>query len=358
MLHENQTPFGETNCLNCETPLTGTYCSSCGQKANLHKDSFWHMAGHFIGDYFHYDNKFWTTIKSLFKRPGEATLEYMDGKRAKYLNPIQLYIFVVTIFVLVTLRADSTENETTDASGKKHEIASSTPLIVLENTDGKLLDTSSGMQQKAVHERDSAKNKKKSTHLGINTNGGKNVIGLGPWTPVENTLNEYDSVQNSLPEAKQDGMLKRALRRKALSYNSYSAEAFEEKYWEAFRHNIPKVLFLLLPFFALLLKLFFWNSKRYYVDHLIFSLHFHSMLFLMIIVDFLAVAIWENELFDEILSYLLLAGSTTYLFLSLIRVYQSSVFMTLLKQFLLFVVYLSTFILSMLFLLFITFLLL
>ncbi len=77
----------EENCLNCGYPLIGKFCGNCGQKAFLHKDSFWHMASHFIGDYFHYDSKFWITLKTLFTKPGIVTLEFIQGKRVKYLTP-------------------------------------------------------------------------------------------------------------------------------------------------------------------------------------------------------------------------------------------------------------------------------
>jgi len=93
----------EEHCLNCGEELHGRYCSHCGQKAGLRKDSFGHMVVHFIGDYFHYDNKFWTTFKALITKPGQVTLDYIEGRRARYLNPIQLYIFVVTVIVLLTI---------------------------------------------------------------------------------------------------------------------------------------------------------------------------------------------------------------------------------------------------------------
>lgn len=48
-------------------------------------------------------------------------------------------------------------------------------------------------------------------------------------------------------------------------------------------HNIPKLMFLLLPFFALILKLLYVRKNVYLVDHAIFTLHFHSFLFLLLL---------------------------------------------------------------------------
>jgi hypothetical protein len=43
---------------------------------------------------------------------------------------------------------------------------------------------------------------------------------------------------------------------------------------------LPQVLFLLMPLFALLLKLFYIFKRRLYMEHLIVALHSHSFIFL------------------------------------------------------------------------------
>jgi hypothetical protein len=46
--------------------------------------------------------------------------------------------------------------------------------------------------------------------------------------------------------------------------------------------DIPKMMFVLLPAFALSLKLIYLRSKRLYIEHLIFSLHLHAFIFLLL----------------------------------------------------------------------------
>jgi uncharacterized membrane protein len=48
------------------------------------------------------------------------------------------------------------------------------------------------------------------------------------------------------------------------------------------QHNVPKMMFLLLPLFALILKIAFSKSKKFYVEHLIYSFHLHCFLFLFL----------------------------------------------------------------------------
>lgn len=44
---------------------------------------------------FHVEGKIWHTLPMLAIRPGRLTREYIDGRRARYLSPIALFLFVV-----------------------------------------------------------------------------------------------------------------------------------------------------------------------------------------------------------------------------------------------------------------------
>jgi hypothetical protein len=45
--------------------------------------------------------------------------------------------------------------------------------------------------------------------------------------------------------------------------------------------SAPTVMFLLLPVFALLLKLLYIRSNRFYVEHFVFALHYHALAFVL-----------------------------------------------------------------------------
>ena len=51
---------------------------------------------------------------------------------------------------------------------------------------------------------------------------------------------------------------------------------------------LPATMFVLLPVVALIFKFWYLFAKRYYVEHLIFSLHNHSFIFVSLIVLLLA----------------------------------------------------------------------
>jgi hypothetical protein len=87
-------------CLNCGATVTGAYCSACGQKAHVHR-SVLHAVEEFLHGITHFDSKLWNTLPLLFFRPGKLTREYVEGKRARYVAPVAL--FLLTIFSMFLL---------------------------------------------------------------------------------------------------------------------------------------------------------------------------------------------------------------------------------------------------------------
>jgi hypothetical protein len=88
-------------CDNCSLRLTGPFCAACGQKAqplNPTLPAFLHDFSH---EMLHVDGKIFRTLRRLFGSPGFLTREYFDGRRARWISPIRLYlIFSVVYFAL------------------------------------------------------------------------------------------------------------------------------------------------------------------------------------------------------------------------------------------------------------------
>mgnify|MGYP003521863268 FL=1 len=64
------------------------------------REKFRHMLAHFVFDLFHFDGKFFSTMKALLLKPGFLSAEHLKGRRADYLHPIRLYIFTSAFFFL------------------------------------------------------------------------------------------------------------------------------------------------------------------------------------------------------------------------------------------------------------------
>jgi hypothetical protein len=89
---------GRSHCQNCGSPLSGPYCSSCGQ----HDIDYHRSLGPIIEDslegFLHFDGKFFRSVRWLFTRPGFLTREFVAGRRVAYIHPLRLYIFASFLF--------------------------------------------------------------------------------------------------------------------------------------------------------------------------------------------------------------------------------------------------------------------
>jgi hypothetical protein len=90
----------ERSCLNCGTPLTGPYCSACGQKAHVHR-SLRAFMGDFVAGLLNFEGKFWRTVPMLAWCPGDLTRRYIAGERARFISPVALYLFSVFLMFAV-----------------------------------------------------------------------------------------------------------------------------------------------------------------------------------------------------------------------------------------------------------------
>jgi hypothetical protein len=76
-------------------------------------------------------------------------------------------------------------------------------------------------------------------------------------------------------------------------------------------------MFLLLPFFALFTKMLLLNKRRSYVEHLIFSIHFHVFIFIMATIAvygnlFHVTSLWRSGFLFLYLTYLVTSLKNAY----------------------------------------------
>jgi hypothetical protein len=89
-------------CGNCGVPLTGKYCSQCGEKKLSAKDySLAHLAEEALDGFTHFDTRFLRTLKLLFTKPGALSNAYFHGGRSRYTKPLSLFIIINVIFFFV-----------------------------------------------------------------------------------------------------------------------------------------------------------------------------------------------------------------------------------------------------------------
>ncbi len=287
------------HCLNCGALLTGSYCSACGQKdVELH-ESFWHLLAHFTGDFFHFDSKFFRTMIPLMVKPGFLTNEYIRGKRASYMKPVQLYIFVSVVFFLIYFSFFSThlinptdvhENPAallSDSALKKDSLLIARLKAMPIPDAEQVIDSLNRLSVNSV--LDSVLDQSESPISVRSGNQQPNVVRftVNDAENLPKTVEAYKDSINKLPKDRRPGLIRQAIDIKTIEIDQRRREegtaSLLEALQENFMHNIPKLMFLLLPFFALILKLLYVRKNVYLVDHAIFTLHFHSFLFLLLL---------------------------------------------------------------------------
>jgi len=251
---DNQKP---ANCLNCHHPLDekDNYCPECGQKALPERLTTKYFIHEFLNNYFSFDSKFFSTIKPLVVKPAFLSLEFIEGRRIRYINPVQLFIFISFIYFLV------------DSFMFLKEPSEKRDYVTFKE-DGKKVDLDS-----LDFEQYTKSNMNDST----------------------GTLSEGSLVEKFINKAQKFGALDKDEQNERIS------------------KFISYFIFLLTPLFALLLGWFFPRRYRYYLDNLIFSLHFHAAFFLIGIFFMLIDRLVPNPIDSIIMNLTIL----TYLFLAL-----------------------------------------
>ena len=88
-------------CLNCGEPMSGRFCASCGQRHETHPPTVGHLLGEVAETLTHADSRLWRTLRLLLTKPGLLTVDFLAGRRDRYLPPIRLYFILSFIFFLI-----------------------------------------------------------------------------------------------------------------------------------------------------------------------------------------------------------------------------------------------------------------
>lgn len=104
---EKRQELSQTNCLNCGTTVQGDFCHQCSQRARDNTDrSLGRLLGEFFSNIFFLDNRFFLSAWFLLRFPSRMTVEFLEGKRKKFISPITLFLFFNLIYFFVNPLSD------------------------------------------------------------------------------------------------------------------------------------------------------------------------------------------------------------------------------------------------------------
>lgn len=215
-------------CDNCYAVLHGAFCHQCGQEKKSYIRNVSGVVTEFFGEFSNWDTRVWRTLVPLWFRPGFLSRRYVAGHRVPYVPPLRLYLFtsIIAFLIFAKLLPEPTITAAPTTSG-----------VPMKNADGKKImsDVFFEINQELQQQQLDAQLEQQFTFL------------------PEHAQQQFDAKVEAI------------VANPKLAINKFFSLA-------------PQMMFLLLPLFALLLKLLYIRSGRYYMEHLIVALHSHSFI--------------------------------------------------------------------------------
>ena len=341
VLREDQSPAipaGESaDCLNCGTRLKGQYCGHCGQRSRGRLISLWELISDAFGDLLEIDSRLWQTLIPLMIRPGRLTRDYLQGRRARYMPPFRMYLVLSLLFFVVAF-FDPRE-ELGLLFEPQPETASEESVDEALQDEQDILDE---LVEDGVIAADDVPDDLEFAGGSFNFEiDGDDDDGDGDCNVDASDLEDLpDWIARRLTVER----LQRVCERTRLDDGRALADNLLD--------NIPAALIVLLPLMALALKILYPLSKRYYVEHLLFFVHFHAFFFLMLSLQILYARLTALLGTPEAVSNVPVVIASfyvpVYMFVSMRRVYGQGRFVTFFKYIVLLIAYLLGFFATML----------
>lgn len=328
-------PAGEMpECLNCGAHLRGQYCAQCGQRGQSRLISLWELVRDAFGDLFELDSRLWKTLVPLLSKPGLLTHDYLQGRRARYMPPFRMYLVLSLLFFLVAFF------EPEETFGVFYE-----PQPAEEAATQEEPEVPAGAQE--VLDELAAE--------GIISGADSPTEDADDDDGVTIRLNGENDSECNVEEFSVDGpeWLKRRLTPERLVHICEQVKQDDGRQFVGnIIDNIPVALIVLLPIMAFVLKALYPLSRRYYVEHLLFFVHFHAFFFLILMLMILLGRLNAVLPVPEAIGILVIIAASfyipVYLFVAMRRVYGQGRLITTFKYVVLTVSYVAGFTLTML----------
>ncbi len=100
MTQANYKNSGKT-CLNCGEETSGNYCSNCGQSAKTQTITMSNSISNTVSLIADVDSRVIVTLREMLINPGKASLNYVLGKRIRFVHPVKYFIISMGISLLI-----------------------------------------------------------------------------------------------------------------------------------------------------------------------------------------------------------------------------------------------------------------
>jgi len=342
-------------CENCEAPLQGEYCHVCGQSTHSPVRHVGHAVEEVFESFWHLDGRIFRTLRDLFV-PGRIATRYLGGHRVRYVAPMRLFVILtlLTFFVARFVVQDAMQDHAPGQMVRTDDVASQfaqartvgdvetmrddalAGLAETRRTVGALpgvspqLDVAEDAVRAQARERIAALAPDAAPTAEIAT-GADGAPAADSSTagapPVPDAASAETEIETARRPPTIGGPLGERIERNLSRLNDEP-----QIYVRALLAVAPTALFILVPLFAVLLKLLYLFQRRLYLEHVVVGLYSHAALMLGLLLVFCCAlagpwlathAVWAARA-TGLLSTLLLWGMPVYLLVMQKRVYGQS----------------------------------
>lgn len=348
----------DATCQNCGSPLYGEHCYACGQPTKGLVRHFSSILGDFADTMFNIDGRILRTLPALVFKPGFLTREYVEGHRVRYVSPVRLFVFlcIATFFAAKlatpsfsvgddpgdgTIQIGGSGRDDFDNAATAEEVEAKRAAALGEFAKARRDAATVPGMAVAFEQAEKAVNAAADARLAeladpeaaaaaaraedddvpeIRFNG-------KPWHAETNPL-----VFDSLPDTANDWINAQIAH---IPENWKRVREDPDLLRNAFYSALPTALFVLVPVFALLLKVLYVYRRQLYMEHLVSALHGHAFVCAMLLVlmgmtsieSLLGAPAWLAAPLGW-LEWLAMLWIPVYLWLHLKRVYRQGVVLT------------------------------
>ncbi len=329
------TSYEGQHCANCGAAMQGEFCHECGQSIHSVLKPIHGMLEDTMDIVFHVDGRVVHTIPPLLVKPGFLTLEYFSGRRVRYIAPFRLmFVLSLLAFFMIHLQLDSLSkkmirgNLPVVTNGNAFEDAHTQAEVrdQLKQQLAELDRARASLPNVAKPDMDMAAQKMRDAAnqrlLALGAAPAPAASQASPPTSTSSTASDTDTTVDKrahgrgkdddegmtrmatmhidwLPDAANArlNLLGQHMQANLHNFRHGDAAAREESVQRmitGFFGVLPPTMFVLMPVFALLLKLVYLFKRRLYIEHLIVALHSHAFLFLSLMLGALVgmLAAW------------------------------------------------------------------
>ena len=300
-------------CPNCGAATDeDRFCSACGQRQRAFRQPVHVFARDLAAEYFGFEGKLWRTVLALL-RPGRLTVDYLEGRQRQYARPLRLYLTASLLFFFLVSLLNPEERL------RRGILDGSSSVVKIETTVAEALEQ--------VEAERAALNERRRALQTLADSGATTLPDSLAFAPA-------DSSRPLVVFGREvESELVREIGR--IQTREDAARVLPRVVQSAVP-RLPNAMFVLLPAFALLLKLLYARRRRYYGEHLVFAFHVHAFWFAcfslaIVLATLLAGGEGAARVLGRMLWSALTLGLPLYTVLAMRRVYGQGWGKTLVK---------------------------